>query len=1016
MNQYRKNFDWQNPKVLHRMRMDASAEFFPYHDEASALNDIRTSSEYYKLLNGVWKFDYNDNLTTIKDGWEKSNFDDSGWDELPVPGCWQMHGYSIPVYTNVNYPIPYDPPFVPDENPVGCYRKKFVLPRSWNSKSVFITFDGVDSCYYVYINGKRAGFSKVPHMPARFDITKYLKSGENTVCAEVYQYSDGTYLEDQDMWRMSGIFRDVYLTCESINHLKDMWYETSFTDDTYTDAKIKMSADIEGGMPATITLYDSDKNKVFSFRTPGGEKEKRVSAPKKWTAETPCLYTLVAEVGGVYYSTKVGFRQIEIKDQQFFVNGVSVKLLGANHHDTHYRHGHAVPYDVLEQDVTLMKQCGMNCVRTSHYPPDSRFLDLCDKYGLFVVDETDLESHGDNITDFALSSDPDWKAAYIDRCTRMVCRDRNHPSIVMWSLGNESGSGKNHEEMAKAVKRLDTTRPIHYERAYEADFVDVVSTMYPPITREQKESGGFESRISLEEEAAKDDPRPYFMCEFIHAMGNGPGSVKEYLEQIYSNRRLIGGCVWEWADHGILQSDENGEEYYAYGGDFGDMPNDGVFCIDGMMWPDRTPHTAYFEFKSAIQPVEFISFKNGKLLVKNRRFFTDLNDLSGVWQLNCDGQCVSSGEIDISGISPQSEKEVGIDLPACEGYVYLDILVLQKTPAPYADTGFEAARGQFEVAAAKTEYLAPDNSQSLKVTETGNKILIEGEDFSITFDTFSGTVSGYEINGVQMLERGPLPNFWRAPTDNDRYIAPRLWQKIGLDKLQNRVKSMETQIEKNKVKISVGFVHSPYILKPPFETMCEYTIFYDGSINCDIEFIPGEHLAAMKDVHVPKLGTSWQLNPDLYNVMFFGLGPHENYSDKRESVYMGLFGGTVCDLHEDYIRPQENGAHMDTKVMALYNDTGSGILICAEEGFMFSARHMGDGELTRAEHTNELTPDGKIHLNIDYAQDGLGSNSCGPGPLEKYKLYPKKSKFSYTVKPYINGSDDMFQKSRKLLK
>ena len=883
MNQLKKNCDWQNPKLLYRSRMDATAEFFPYHDEKSAISNVRTSSKYYKLLNGVWKFDYNDNLSTIKNGWEKPGFDDTIWDELPVPSCWQMHGYSIPVYTNVNYPIPYDPPYVPDENPVGCYRKKFILPKSWNSKNIFITFDGVDSCYYVYVNGKRAGFSKVPHMPARFDITKYLKAGDNTLCVQVFQYSDGTYLEDQDMWRMSGIFRDVYLTCESINRLKDIWYETIFTDSTYTDAKIKISADIEGDMPATIALYDSDKNKVFSFRTPGGTKEIKVSAPHKWTSETPYLYTLTAEVNGVYYSTKAGFRQIEIKDRQFLVNGVSVKLLGANHHDTHPIHGHTVPYDVLEQDVILMKQCGMNCVRTSHYPPDSRFLDLCDKYGLFAVDETDLESHGDHFYDFALSSDPEWKAAYIDRCTRMVCRDRNHPSIVMWSLGNESGSGKNHEAMAKEVKKLDKTRPIHYEGAYDAGFVDVVSTMYPPITSEQKEKEK-QVKDSLEQEAKKNDARPYFMCEFIHAMGNGPGSVKEYLELVYNNPRLIGGCVWEWADHGILQYTEDGEEYYAYGGDFGDMPNDGVFCIDGMMCPDRTPHGAYYEFKKAIQPVEFISYKNKTLKIKNRRFYSNLNDLSGVWQLNRNGETILSGEVGLEGLAPQSEKEIIIDHPECEGHSYLDIIIHQKTPAPYADSGFEIARGQFELSAAKTEYSEPSEAGNIKVTEYEHEVLIEGEDFKVTFDVFRGTISGYEISGVEMLGRGPLPNFWRAPTDNDRHIAPNVWEKIGLDKLQSRIKSFEIKPDKNKVKLSVGFVHAPYILKPLFETLCEYTVFGDGSINCCIEFIPTEHLTSMKDVHIPKLGTAWKLNPDLFNVMFFGLGPYDNYCATKKKA------------------------------------------------------------------------------------------------------------------------------------
>ena len=1015
MNQLNTAYDWQNPKLLHRMRLAPSAEFFPYQDEQTAIKNSRGSSEYYKNLNGVWKFDYNRNLTGLKDGWSRTAYDDSAWDDIEVPGCWQMQGYSIPVYTNINYPIPYDPPYVPDENPVGCYRKQFSLPSGWDGKDVFITFDGVDSCYYIYVNGRRAGFSKVPHMPATFDITKYLKDGDNFLAVQVFQYSDGTYLEDQDMWRMSGIFRDVYLTCENTNRLTNMWYETTFTDASYTDAKLKVTTEIEGDMPGTATLYDADGNKVVSFRTPGGARERKISSPQKWTPETPYLYTLVIEVNSVYYSTKVGFRQVEIADKQFFVNGVSVKLLGVNHHDTHYLHGHTMPYDMLEKDVVLMKRCGMNCVRTSHYPPDSRFLDLCDEYGLFVIDETDLETHGDNVSDFAISSDPGWKAAYIDRCTRMVARDRNHPSIIMWSLGNESGNGKNHTEMAAAVKKMDSTRPVHYEGSYDEKFVDVVSTMYPPIDKEQKEAGSHE-KDSLEEEALKDDPRPYFMCEFVHAMGNGPGSIKEYLEYIYTSERLIGGCVWEWADHGILRQSDDGETYFAYGGDFGDLPNDGVFCIDGMCYPDRSPHTAYYEYKKAIQPVEALSFKDGVLTLKNRRFYTDLGDLNGVWQLSSNGQTVASGEISVKDIGPQQTKEIELTLPKAKGHVYLDIIFTQSTPAKYADTGFETARAQFEIGTAEIQYIKPKSSEALSVSESEYEVEISGHGFSIAFDTFNGTISRYETNGIKIIERGPEPNFWRAPTDNDRYVAPEVWQKLGFDKLQSRVTLTDVSWDKSKAVLQVNKIHSPYTTQPLFETHSTYTVVSDGSINCDIEFIPTEYMLGKKDVHIPKMGTWWQINPELSNVEFFGLGPNENYADKKESVYMGLFAGRVCDLFENYIRPQENGAHMDTKVMTLYNDKGKGILVCSDIGFMFSARHMSDYALTAAEHTHELISDDAIHLNIDMAQDGLGSNSCGPKPLEKYKLYPKKMSFSYTVKPYLSGCDDMFEKAGKIEK
>ncbi len=1005
--------DWQNPKMLHQMRIDPHSEFFPYHNENAAKKNIRTSSDYYKLLNGMWRFDYNDNLTTIKQGWLKPDYSDDLWDELIVPSNWQMHGYAIPVYTNVNYPIPYDPPYVPDNNPIGCYRKAFKIPKTWKEKNVYITFDGVDSCYYIYVNGQKAGFSKVPHMPAQFDITEFLTEGENIICVQVFTYCDGTYLEDQDMWRLSGIFRDVYLTCQNKNCLKDIWYETEFTDDTYMDAKLKINTVIDGDMPATVTLYDAMGKQVFTYRTPGDMHIVDVEAPKKWTSETPYLYILIIEVSDVYYCVKVGFRQIKIHDQQFFVNGVSIKLLGVNHHDTHYLHGHSVPYDVLEEDAVLMKQSGMNCVRTSHYPPDSRFLDLCDEYGLFVVDETDLESHGDGITNYALSSNPEWENAYIDRAIRMVKRDRNHPSIIMWSLGNESGNGTNHRAMAKAVKNLDDTRPIHYEAAYDDDYVDIVSTMYPPINNKQ---GVNYKKTSLVKEAESTDERPYFICEFIHAMGNSPGSIKEYLELIYNNVRLIGGCVWEWTDHGILQLDDDGREYYAYGGDFGDMPNDGIFCIDGLTYPDRTPHTALNEFKSCIQPVEMISFAENILTIKNRRHYTDLNDLMSVWHFSCDGEIVSSGELDCQDLLPNQSKEIEIDLPKISGDCFLDIIFLQKTPAKWADSGFEIARGQFEITKAELHYISAEGLDNIDLIEENHLLYIEGIDFEIVFDTFEGAIIGYKHNGLEMLASGPAANFWRAPTDNDVPKAAKVWKKLGLDILQSRIKNCEWKNNKKQIKIIVNAIHSAYIQKPLFETKSVYIIYADGTINYNIEFIPAKNLMSMDNVYLPRLGSSLKLNSNLCNITFFGLGPHENYADKKQSVYMGLFGGIVEDLHEDYIRPQENGAHMDTKLLALYNDMGNGLLICNENGFMFNARHYSDYALTEATHTNELISDDLIHINIDYAQGGLGSNSCGPEPLEKYKLYPETCTLNYWIKPIINGSEGIFEKARNLIK
>jgi beta-galactosidase/beta-glucuronidase len=631
-----------------------------------------------------------------------------------------------------------------------------------------------------------------------------------------------------------------------------------------------------------------------------------------------------------------------------------------------------MPNDVHEQDVILMKQNGMNCVRTSHYPPDSRFLDLCDEYGLFVVDETDLESHGDGFLGFPLSSDSEWLDAYIDRVVRMVKRDRNHPSIVIWSLGNESGSGSNHREMAKKVRELDSTRPIHYECAYYEDYVDIVSLMYPPINKAYSINHEVD-RKSIEEEAESDDPRPYFMCEFAHAMGNGPGSLKEYMDLIYANKRLIGGCIWEWVDHGILQFDEHGHTYFAYGGDFGDKPNDGVFCIDGLNYPDRTPHTGLTEFKKIIQPVGIVSFEDGLLTIKNKRYYTDLSDLVGIWQLSKNGDVVKSGELDTNNINPQETMTYKLDLPELDGHVYLDIMFLQKAPTKWADFGFEVARGQFEINTATQYELSPKDFDYIEVFEEPNLIYVKGNDFGIAFDTFNGTIIGYEHNGIEMLSRGALPNFWRAPTDNDILIKNK-WEEIGLDRLQNRITECNWEYDNKSVYIKVDMIHSPYSLRPLYQTHTEYVINCDGSINISIEFSPTKYILEEKNLHIPRIGTSWIFNPELYNVQFFGLGPHENYADKRESAHMGLFGGTVEDLHEDYVRPQENGAHMDTKILALYNDMSNGMLLCSDEGFMFNARYYTDHTLTHAEHTNELEQDDVIHVNVDYAQDGLGSN------------------------------------------
>ena len=605
--------DWENPQQLSRNREPAHATLYPFPDETAALSCDRMQSSYFKLLNGDWRFWYSAIGDQLPTRFEDPVFDDTGWACLPVPSNWQMHGYGKPHYTNVAYPYPVDPPHVPQENPVGIYRRTFTVPAAWAGQQIFLTFGGVDSAFYVWMNGRMLGYSQGAHMPSEFNITQYLHAGENTLVVQVYQWSDGSYLEDQDMWRLSGIFRDVYLTSTNDLHIHDVRVRT-LLDADYTDATLGVQVTLKNcsvqtpsGYRVVARLLSHDGIVVAQHDFPElsslnsgedtmPEMQIAVQRPHKWNAEEPYLYTLLitlADSAGKtleVQSLRVGFRQVEVRAQQLLVNGVAIKLKGVDRHDTHPDLGHAVPYESMLQDITLMKQHNINTVRTSHYPNDPRWYDLCDQYGMYIVDEADLECHGFGITGDIneISDDPAWEAAYVDRAERMVERDKNHACIIIWSLGNEAGYGRNHDAMAAWIRAHDPTRLIHYEGAFDAKVVDIVSVMYPKVD------------YLIQQGSKTDDARPFFMCEYAHAMGNGPGNLKEYWEAIYAHPRLIGGCVWEWVDHGIRQHTSAGEEWFAYGGDFGDLPNDGNFCIDGLNFPDRIPHTGLTEYKKII--------------------------------------------------------------------------------------------------------------------------------------------------------------------------------------------------------------------------------------------------------------------------------------------------------------------------------------------------------------------------------------------------------------------------------
>ncbi|MDD3242147.1 MAG: glycoside hydrolase family 2 TIM barrel-domain containing protein, partial [Eubacteriales bacterium] len=704
----------------------------------------------------------------------------------------------------------------------------------------------------------------------------------------------------------------------------------------------------------------------------------------------------------------VGFCRVEIRGVELFVNGRSVKLRGVNRHDTNPDTGHTVSYDDMLTDILLMKQHNVNCVRTSHYPNDPRWLDLCDRYGLYVIDETDLECHGCETAGqlHVLSESEEWTAVYLDRVSRMVCRDRNHPSIIMWSLGNESGYGRNHDAMAAWIREHEPTRPIHYEGLSreiatngrgDPHVVDVVSRMYPTV----------QNIIDEGEDQAAD--QPYFMCEYAHAMGQGPGNLKEYWQAIEKYPRLIGGCVWEWADHGIRVSDENDEEFFAYGGDFGDMPNDGCFCVDGLCTPEREPHSGLLELKYTYQPVKAEYLGQGKIRLTNRRAFADLSDLHGVWMLAKDGERVQGGVLGALNIAPGESREIELpleDMPD-NGDYRLNLSFLLAEEAAWAEAGYEVAREQFAVKAPRRESEDSFAMPALEVDESGDEVSVTGEEFFVLLSKRTGMLESYCLGDEELVEQGPRANLWRAPTDNDVHQAEQ-WKKVGLDRLQHRcVSSSVSQPHSACVEFRARIVSGPYSLPPVLTTDVTYRMFGDGAVECSFAFDPRADLP-----YLPRLGVMMQLSQQLDRVKWYGRGPHENYPDKQDSAPVALYESDVYSLHEEYVRPQENGAHGDCELVFAHDARGRGLLFAGDVPFSFTAHDYSQEMLTQAQHGNELESEEATYLAIDAAQGGLGSNSCGPEPLEEYRLKPAARTLRFVVRPCLWGRDDAFALAR----
>ncbi len=994
-----KKFNYEDFTILKKGTTASHTTMIPYKTKEQAESGMRENSQYFRLLSGDWAFKLYPR-DVMADNFEDEAFDDSVWDNIPVPGCWQCYGWGQKNYTNFNFPFPVNPPYIPKENPVGCYRKSFSVPDDWNGKEIHLIFDGVCSLYRVLINGQEIGFNQVSHLPGEFDITPYLKKGENLLSVMVYQWSWASYLESQDMCRYNGIFRDVYLIAKEKGGIEDISVKSTLGDN-YTNGIFE--TEITGNYEKVKVIL-TDGNKIIYSE----EKELAgkvvfscsLEEVKAWSAENPYLYKVYVSLvkngeETERYCINTGFVKIEIKDCKLLVNGNSVKLKGVNRHDTHPDYGYTVSYEDMLKDVLLMKQHNINTVRTSHYPNDPRWLDLCDEYGLYVIDEADLETHGMESVNLKtyLGENEEWQAAYVDRMERMVMRDRNHPSIIMWSLGNEASSGKNHRAMADLARKLDDRRPIHYEHAGDADYVDIHSMMY--ATYDQCEI----------EAKRNDSDKPFFLCEYSHAMGNGPGGVKDYWDIFESSDRMIGGCIWEWADHGMRDNPD--DVHFKYGGDYGDWPNDGNFCCDGLCFPDRTPHSGLVHYKEIISPVsvEMEDLEKGKIKVKNKYAYIDLSHLLLEWSILADGEAVQSGTFD--GLCAAAGKSQSIALPLeyeNDGREYiLDLRFVLKDKALWAKSGFEVSHRQIILceASPKSEVSADGE---VKLSETESAFIISGVDFKYEVDKLSGTISKINYFGKELIEKGAVLNAYWATTDNDCDFGNGFeskWKAAALNHLQQYSREVKLLgADRGKVCIeSHAWLAAPHFM-PMYDITYTYTFTAGGSvrIRTKAKATPYKKDAAIENL--PKIGLQMMLVSGMKNVEWYGRGPIDNYSDKLLGSWVGKHSMTVDDLFENHIRPQENGNRSEVRYLCITDDNGLGMRIEGDKLLNFSARHYTDKNLDEAQHTWELDKIEETVLCIDHKVAGIGSGSCGPSTREKYWVRHEDVDFTVVFAPY----------------
>ena len=1025
--------DWENEAVFGINKEPGRVFSMPFASKENALSKDWLESAYVHSLNGDWKFNYVKRPEKRPVDFYKTDYDVSGWKTIKVPGNWQTQGYGVPIYVNQTYPFARNWPKVTDEprkdwtaheyrNPVGSYRRTFTLPKDWDGRETFIHFGGVESAFYLWINGEKVGYSQGSYLPAEFHLSKYLKPGENTIAVEVYRWSDGSYLEDQDFWRLSGMFRDVVLYSTPQVVLRDYHLKTDLDAD-FRDATFKLETHLQnrGGKSAkaglTAELLDPAGKVVWSEKIKASAVESgkestttlegKLSNPAKWTGDTPNLYQLVLSVtdasGNVLsvHRHTVGFRKVTLSPKgEFLVNGKPIIFKGVNRHEHDADHGRAVSRKSMERDIELFKKFNVNSVRLSHYPNDPYWYELCNKHGIYMIDEANIESHGYYYGKDSLSHPPEWEAAHVDRCVRMVERDKNHPAIVMWSLGNEAGPGKNFDTASAAIKKIDPSLPVHYER-YGGGHksVDVDSVMYPSV--------GW-----LESVGKSDNPRGQFVCEYAHAMGNAMGNLDEYVAAYEKYPRLIGGCIWDWVDQGLRQPNPDGKKapdgkefFFAYGGDFGDKPNSGNFCMNGVIDSDHNPTAKTWHMKYCYQPAEFWLDGN-KLTIRNEHFHANLTDFYTLhWSIKQDGKEIATGTVDTPSIAAGEKGDVSLDLPKIEKIAGADyritVQLKLKADETYRKAGHLVAYKQFVLAQPEPQPLAPETLGKVAVQENDKAFKVTGDAFSVVVDKKSGRLVSLQYGDNEMLDNqsGPVPNLFRAATDNGQGLS-RSWYAAGLDKLEHRSKRTRVSHKTDHaVQISTQLVSQAKDNAFYAESSIAYTILGDGRVIVDSVIFPSN-----EKLQLPRIGTSTVLAPGLENVTYYGRGPEENYADRKLSQNIDRYTTTVTDMYESYARPQTMGNRSDTDWLTLTDADGAGVMIKAAQPVSFSALHFSDQDLVGKKHPYAIPVRKATVLNLDADQTGLGGASCGPGCMAEYIATGARA-LRYTILPIQKGQD-----------